>query len=91
MNKSQKVTLEMIKKFITQVDLSSSKAVWEKFDIEKTETNKIVVNSIVKLEQGYRIVRHIFIGKRGGLSTYEKKSKKKITGFYNVMREYLFL
>ena len=99
MTKYQEKAIERIKRYIEEHDLHRNDERYEikEFSVEETDYGKVIVYSVTGLKDDEgtmaaifcRNIRHIFIGKRGGLksSKWDPKKKKYIDlkGWSDVM------
>lgn len=99
MTKQQEIMVEKIKRYIEKHDLFNNDPKYEfkEFTVEETDYGMVIVYSVtgLKNDEGTmaaifcRTIRHIFIGKRGGLRSqrWDVKKKKSIqlNGWSNVM------
>lgn len=99
MTKQQEIMVKKIKKYIEENDLFKNSPDYEfkEFAVEETDYGTVIVYSITGMKNDEstmaailcRNIRHIFIGKRGGLrcSTWDSKKKKSVDfkGWSDVM------
>lgn len=99
MTKQQEIMIEKIKRYIEKYDLfnNDSKYEFKEFTVEETDYGTVHVYSVagLKNDEGTmaeifcRTIRHIFIGKRGGLRCYKWDDKRKksiqLNGWSDVM------
>jgi len=99
MTKQQEAMVERIKRYIEEHDLHRNDERYEikEFSVEETDYGTVIVYSVagLKNDEGTmaaifcRNIRHIFIGKRGGLKSSKWDSEKKksinLQGWSDVM------